>query len=494
MEWPTAYHTEVRNLSIITRFFGFTEADERLRSLVSRLSVLMLVVAATTQLTTTFFMVSIAEALGGGSIIAGMTMIGLLIVIQMAVQTALDYPSGSVGDYIGQRYILAVGFLCFSSAVFMVSTVTPDTPFWVFVMIYILTGAGASQMSGAFNAWFDNNYRVAAPHDKDRKQYGVFWGKIGMFFSLVGTLALIPGSVLATVFTRPFVFRLEATLYIILAFVTIRAVKDLPEVEAARGKNRKSIREYAGFLREGISYILSNKYVAFVVLGQTLGYSVGIIWGELFLFPMYYSYLNGDVAVSAFRTILFIVSVVQAERASVWSKKFDAETWLPRSLLLGGTGFVFFFAFASIMFVFPPAESAEMIRVLFPLTSFVLLELPASSLIPIVFITLTFTATGFLGVLASILGQRVLLDVIPDRIRNSVYSLSPALATTIAIPQLAICGWLVPNFGFPLAMALTGIISLFGALLVRRGLSYPKPTVTLEPEPSVAVAGAALVE
>ena len=83
----------------------------------------------------------------------------------------------------------------------------------MYALIYGLMGFGASQESGAFHAWFDNNYRVAMPQDKDRKAYGVFWGKVGFIWQISSTLVLIPGSIIATIFFRELVFQIQAKLF-----------------------------------------------------------------------------------------------------------------------------------------------------------------------------------------------------------------------------------------------------------------------------------------
>ncbi|MBD3405402.1 MAG: hypothetical protein GF411_04585, partial [Candidatus Lokiarchaeota archaeon] len=156
-------------MSKVATFFGLKEANEDILQLAGRLAILLPIVSATIQLSTTFFMIFVAEALGDGSYIEGLAYVGVLVVIQMGIQTLLDYPTGALGDYIGQRYVISGAFLSFALAFYLVSFVTTTTPFLYLVLIYVLMGFGNSQMSGSFNAWFDNNYRVAMPGDTDRK-------------------------------------------------------------------------------------------------------------------------------------------------------------------------------------------------------------------------------------------------------------------------------------------------------------------------------------
>ena len=43
----------------------------------------------------------------------GFTELGILVGISFLVQATLDYPSGSLGDWLGQRWILATAFFTF---------------------------------------------------------------------------------------------------------------------------------------------------------------------------------------------------------------------------------------------------------------------------------------------------------------------------------------------------------------------------------------------
>ncbi len=460
-------------MSKIGTFFGLTDANDKILRLAKIMSMLLPVVAATIQLSTTFFMVFVAEALGGGSFIDGMMLVGFLIVVQMIVQTLLDYPTGAIGDWIGQRYVIASAFLCYGLAYYMVSLVNSATPFVFLIALYALMGIGSSQLSGSFNAWFDNNYRVAMPGDKDRKQYGVFWGKIGMLFQIVATAALIPGSIIAAILGRAWVFQLQAVMCVVIAAIVLRLVQDFPEVEAARQK--PTMTEYTSLLKSGVSFLFSNKFMMYVTLGGCVIWSAGFVWGELILFPLYFSYLVSDIAVSSFRTILFIPGIFTQERSGVWSRKFDPKTWIPRFRLLQFGGFLFYIVLAITMFLFPPATGGAIIDVILPFTTIAIMRMPASSVLPVLLIMCTFTLTGLFGGFAEILTQRILLDVIPNKIRNGMYSLSPTIATIFAIPQIALFGWLIPTAGFPVTLASVGIVALIGVVMIRKGLSYPIP-------------------
>ncbi|MFW9815110.1 MAG: MFS transporter [Candidatus Thorarchaeota archaeon] len=471
-------------MSRMKAFLGLPDANEKVLRLATIMAMLGPLANVTFVLSTTFYVIFVAEALGGGPgmYLQGMGLVGTLVVVQMVVQILLDYPTGAVGDWIGQRYIVASASVSYAISFFMVSFVTTETPFFYLVAVYAIQGFAQSQQSGAWGAWFDNNYRVAMPGDTDRKQYGVFWGRMGMMMQIFATASLIPGGILAVVFSRPWVFQLQAILALFLAILVFRLVRDFPEVEEQR-TGRPEMSEYVSILKGGVSFLFKHRFVRNIVVGGMLATSSILVWGNLILFPMYFLYLITDVAVASFRTTLFLPGVIAQERSGVWSRRFEPKKWIPRFRLLQTCGFVFFWVFALIMWILPPAPpNGNTLVVYWPFTEIAILTLPIENLLPIIIIFSTFVATSFFGGFAEILTQRVLLDVIPNRIRNSMYSLSPTIATLFAIPQIALFGWIVaiPVIGFPLTLALCGLVSLGGVFLIRNGLHQERPVLEEE--------------
>ncbi len=467
-------------MSRTSSFMGFTAADTKALHLGRVLMILLPTANIIFTLSTTFYTIFVAEALGGGDFIAGLGLLGILLAIQMITQTLLDYPSGALGDAIGQRYVIAIGNSLYAVVFFMVSFVTAETPFYYLAIIYLIQGIAQSQISGAWGAWFDNNYRVAMPHDTERKQYGVFWGRMGMISQIAATAALIPGSILATVFNRPFVFQLEAIGAVFFAMLVLRYIRDFPEVEAMRDE-RLSMSQYTALLKEGVSYLWHTPFVKYLVIGSMLTTSTIMVWGELILFPLYFSYLITDVAVASYRTLAFLPGVAANERSGIWSQRFEPRKWIPRFRLLQACGFAFYILLATMMFFFPPVQDAAAMATIFlPFTSIVLIELPLQHVFPIVFLFSLFTCTMFFGGFADILTQRQVLDAIPDRNRNSLYSLEPTILMILATPQIVVFGWLIPIIGFPATLIICAFISLVGVLIIRYALSLEKPVIPRE--------------
>jgi MFS family permease len=465
------------------RIFGIAEPTEKVVSLVKMLSVLLPAFAASFQISTTFWMIYIAESLGNGDYFAGLTLVGFLVVLQMAIQTVLDYPTGALGDWIGQRYVIASALLCYAVAFGLSSLIVKNTPapFWIYVTIYVFFGLGSSQESGAFNAWFDNNYRVAMPHDKDRKQYGVFQGRLGMVWQVSSTLVLLPGSWLAFFYGETWVFGLQAIFAVFLAIVVFRLVKDLPGVREEKDE-RPSLGEYGTLLKDGFRFLWSSRFVSFIMLGEVLMWSTGPAWWNILLFPLYYSFLVTQVAVSAFRTLVFIPQALANERSGVLAKRFDPKTWIPRFRFLQFTSVIFYLVLAVIVYLFPgiPAgtnpETIDFYTILIPFTNLPLIEIPVQTAIPVILLFILFVGLNMFGAIAGILTQRVMLDVIPNRIRNSMYSLQPTLVMLVAMPLIAFFGWFIPfTGGFLLTFIICAVISLVAVVMIWAAFNNPIP-------------------
>jgi MFS family permease len=461
-------------LGRVTTYFGLKDANPevvRLAGIFTALSTIMNIAFA---ISTTFYLIFVAEALGNNDFLLGMTFVGFLVIVQMAVQTIFDYPTGVIGDWLGQRFILATAFITYAFAFYMVSLVTTSTPFLYLILIYALMGFASSQQSGAMGSWFDNNWRVTMPEDEGRKEYGVFQGKATMLFWLTNTLILIPGGILATLFGRPWVFQFQAIMCVIISLLCLKFVRNLPDTEELDQK-RPTMDEYFSLLREGIQFLFSSPYVKYLLIGSMLVNSCIAVWSQLILFPMYYSYLVSDVAVASFRTVVMLPMVFYAERSGVWAKRFDTKKWIPRFRFLQSGGALFFWLFAIIVFVFPiPPPNAPMIDYILPGTDILILKVPADSITPVFLMIVVFFAAALFLQLANVLTGRVFVDAIPNRVRNGVYSLFPTVILLLSIPQIAFFGWLI-SVSIPATLISIGLISTLGCYLIRKGLQHPHP-------------------
>ncbi len=453
-------------MSRAARLLGLDDATPEGIRLSVKLAALIPAFSISFQLSTTFYMIFIAEQLGNGDYLVGLGLVGFLLVIQTIVQTVLDYPTGALGDTIGHRYVIASALLCYAGAFWVTSLTNPQSPYWMFVLIYVLLGIGYSQESGAWASWFDNNYRIAMPKDTERKQYGVFQGRLGMLSQLVTTAVIIPGSLIALVLQRQWVFQLQAVLSILLAITVLRVITDLPGARPEKNQS-PSFRDYGENMKEGLLFLKSSKFVKLLVLGEIVLFCVGPVWGSLLLWPFYFSYLFTDIGVSGFRTLIFAPLALSNERSGVWAKKFEPEKWIPRFRIFGFVGSAFSLILASIIFIFPaPTEPGDVFSIVFPGSSLPLFEFPASTIIPVVLTAILFVMSSLFGTIAAILTQRVIIDVVPNKIRNGFYSLRATLIVLASLPLFPFFGWLTPEFGFAASFFVFFIITTIGTILI----------------------------
>lgn len=459
----------------ITSYFGLQGDKPELTKLAATFLGLSTSMTAAISISTTFYLIFIAEALGNGSYIDGLALAGVLIVVQKAVQTLLDYPTGILGDLVGQRWVLASAFLTYSAAFYIVSLITDSSPFGLFLIVYILMGVAASQESGALDSWFDNNYTLTVPEDKKKAHYGVFVGKQAMFLRISRALAILPGAFIAVLVARAFVFQIQSLACTLIAVAAVVLVHDIPIENEIEQPDDVEVK-YFSLLRESARHVISSPFLKYIILGNTLFLSIGFTWAELIMYPYLYEYLTSDFAVALLMTTVFVVFAFLWERSGVWAKRFEPRKWIPRFRFIQSSGVLFFCLFAIIMLVFPPPPiTSELIDIAVPFTNIVFLKVPSESIMPILLILAVWFVQGIFFTVAAILWIRVLIDVIPNRIRNGVYSLLPTLVVLFAIPQVALFGRLISVSGISVVLLLSGLVSSMGVLLLRKGFSFQSP-------------------
>ncbi len=224
-----------------------------------------------------------------------------------------------------------------------------------------------------------------------------------------------------------------------------------------------------------MKFIYSDPLIKWLLIGGTLVFSTLIAWSNFIIFPLFYAYMLTDVAVASFRTLLRIPGIFTDERSGVWSQRFEPRKWIPRFQLTQNCGCLFYIFFAILVFIFPPLTEGTIIEFYFPNTDILFLAIPVESFVPVTIMFFAFVIGGLLYAFQNILTQRILIDVVPSRIRNSVYSLIPTLTILFALPQILIVGPAIEIVGFPPALIFMALLAGIGAILTKRGLSYPMP-------------------
>ena len=370
--------------------------------------------------------------------------LGKLAALSFIVQAVFDYPSGTLGDWIGQRWILAIAFISYGISYWLLAFADS---FESLAIVYILSAFAASQESGALQAWFDNNYKTATDDiDPERKFYQKFLGKFNMIQGFIWAFTILIGGFIATYLFRETVFVLQAVGMIILGIISIFVIKDLPGTK----KSEQSVKKYFGLLKEGVMFVVTTKHIFFFVVGLCLLNSMWMIWGNMILFPMYYGYTGSDLGAGIFRFIAWINQSATASYAGKISTKLNFRRWIPRLEWL--VMFGYFTSFALILFIFPLKESLN--------------------LAPIALAIIAFAFFDFSANIMFVLRQRFYLDTIPNHIRTSIYSLIPTTVLIVSAFFMIFAGSFIEDYGFTITLIGMACIGTIAALIMYYGFRF----------------------
>ena len=371
----------------------------------------------------------------------GFTLAASCTSIMLLTQLIFDYPRGSLGDWIGQRWVLAIAFICYSFTFFLL--ISANT-FMDFAFLNIINGFGNAQSSGAFETWVDNNYRESVgERDSDRRIYGFTMGRIGSLTNLSLGASFLVGGSLSTAFDRSFVFRIQFILALIVVVLILVFIKDLNK-KSIIPSSHSSLHNYLNFLAGGFKFLASNRVNFFFILGLSFYNVTWLIWGNLILFPIYFGYTGSDILASTLRMTLFFVGIpVSFFMANVIKKISNKRLNLFIFLQI----ILFFPSFIALTYLVPPKKQFNPLGIL---STFILLA----------------TLVGLLFDVSRTLSQRILLDLIPSKNRNAIYSLMPSIVSFLGIFVLPFAGSAVENFGLHIGILMAGLICVFSLFLL----------------------------
>lgn len=388
----------------------------------------------------------------------GFALTSVTLSFSFLVQLIFDYPSGSLGDYIGQRWVLIISYVSYGIAFLLTASAYS---FSGFMIIAFFNGFGNAQNSGAIATWLDNNYqRVVGDSDPERKIYGFGRARVLTMTRVVSALSFMVGGFLATFISRQFVFGFQAVAVILIIILVYLVVTDEKE-DVSIGdseKERHSSNNYFKHLVGGVKFLLSSKEAFFFIFGSALLFASFTIWGNLILFPIYFGYSGSDGLASSLRTIVFIVGVPISLYTAKISRRFTTDK-VPHVTLL----FVLFFypSFILLTTIMPIANELNLI----------------ACLISLIILNSTIPTLFDLGI---ILRQRVMVDLVPSEHRNAIYSLIPTIISSFGIFLLPISGVLIESYGLPAGITAAFVVGLTSAIMITLGMVFYNAKMKLE--------------
>ncbi|MHA2073689.1 MAG: MFS transporter, partial [Candidatus Hodarchaeales archaeon] len=397
---------------VINKYLGINELTPRAQyyvrmfSLVSSFSTFLLI------LSNTFFVLYSIDRIG-------FALTSITLSFSFLVQLLTDYPSGSLGDYIGQRWVLTISYISYGIAFFLM---TLAQSFPAFMLIAFFNGFGNAQNSGSLNTWLDNNYKkVVKDTDSERKIYGFSRSRVLTLTRISSAFAFMIGGTLATLISRNFVFGVQGFLSIFLIILVLLVIKDeeIDMIVSSDKKKKSAVNGYFSHFLAGLKFLFSSKAPFFFILGTAFLFGSFAIWGNLILMPLYFGYSGSDSLASGLRTFAFVTGVPISIYIAKLSQRLTKEK---ASILTFLFVILFYPTFILLTFLLPINNEFNLIGCL---VSVIIL----SGLIPTLFD------------LGQILRQRIMIDMIPSETRNAVYSLIPTIISVLGIFIVPIAGF-----------------------------------------------------
>lgn len=432
---------------IITKFLGIQSLPEKSATLMRTYLLLSLSGAFLESLSSTFFILFAYDQIG-------IAQASIVMSVMLLVQLITDYPSGSLGDWIGQRRVLTIANLFYVISYLLL---TISNTFSGFLILAIFFGLGNAQASGALETWLDNNFqKVVGNADPERKIYGFSMARITSSIRIIMAIAFITGGTIATLISREHVFFIQAFLSFILIIMVFSLVKNVKtDYDEELQLRETSTKEFFTFLTGGIKFLVSSKTAFFFLVGISMIFAAFNVWGTLILLPIYFGFTGSDGLASVFRTIMFLIGIPLGIFMANVSKRFSSDK-LPHFYFLG------------ILSYFPPFI---VLFAIIPIkNSFNLLGLIITAIILTV-------SNNCLFDVADVLRGRTMLDLVPSENRNAVYSLIPTIVSVFAIPLLPVAGKLIEDSGLRAGIMVSLVLSCIGAFFIFLSLYFKKKIV-----------------
>lgn len=329
-------------------FLGTAELPPLAQRLVQRFVLLISLQTSMYLISRAFYMLVIIDYVGFQTL-------GLFLAASALIQAILDYPSGVLGDWIGQRWVLTSAFLFYGLSY---SLLFHANSLLEIFFVYVFSAIASSQESGALQSWFDNNYMISIDKtDSNREIYQEFQGKSQSILGFIGAFSIVLGGFVATLQFRKLVFLVQAVSMFFTAALCLFFITDFSE----NIRPKRSFRKYFHILKEGLYFGFFTKYMFFFTISICLWNIIWQIWIEMILFPIYFGYSGSDAGAGIIRFIGWMGNSIIAGRAGIWSKKLNPHKWVPRLnfvILLS-----FFDYFALLLTLFPLENEFNIIPV-----------------------------------------------------------------------------------------------------------------------------------
>ena len=381
--------------------------------------------------------------------------VSIIFAVQMATQLIFDYPTGILGDWLGQKKILMSAFIFLSSANLCLLL---SNSFVIYVLFAVLSGLGNSQFSGALDSWYDSHYTIQCSEiDPDREIYGLLSGRVYSMYLGIAGLTILASGLIANNFSRLILFIIQIGVYIILGVCVWLGLTPSSKAENCDLKNEEkkpdSIKNnlenssnqepkgsYFSILLKGLKFVFSQKKMWLFFFGIAIYNAfLNSVWTTLILFPLYNQYAITDTLTGVIRWVNLTIDVFLVVILAKYSSKTKKKEL---GYILSLAGMLLCLILVSVYYtLLPPTENFSLGRYL----GIWLISL--SMAIPYRLTWLFYS--------------RIIIDLVPNSIRNSIYSFIPTVILLLAIPANILGGFIIDGYGF-----VAGILLVVGFAVI----------------------------
>jgi MFS family permease len=389
--------------------------------------------------------------------------LGVILTISFLVTAFTDYPTGVLADWIGHKWVLSLAYVFYGlSSAFLAFSQN----FSNLVIAYVFLALANGQSSGTLQSWFDNSYKThTSKIDPNKEHYTEFLGRVKKYSMFSGSIFFLIGGYLAFALPngRRIVFFLQALALFLCAvlfyvFLENKTHKDNEKVRNT-SINSQSKSKFIQLLSDGLKFTVSSKLIFLLMISSVLLVATSMVWLNLILFPLYLGYSGSDAGAGTYRWILWFSGGVISMKAGQLANKISAKSWIPKLNALQNT---FYIGFTALIIIFIPINPARF------------------KLIGLVLIYLNFVIGYYFLEVHRYLKQKLYLDIIPDEMRNSIYSLLPTLGLLLSAPLILIMSRVLDENGFSVTLGILLLISLVACVIEYLALQYYEPTTTSE--------------
>ncbi|MHA1989448.1 MAG: MFS transporter [Candidatus Hodarchaeales archaeon] len=393
-------------------------------------------------LTDAFFIIQASESVG-------LKELTILLAILFLSKALLDFPAGIIADWIGQKSSLVISAILFALSYYQISLAEN---FSGFTLAFLALGFAEALQSDTFFNWFDNKYKEIVVEDTEWTIYSKIISRYSMVEMFVLASAYIIGAQLVATFTRSRIFLYQSVLFLLLIFLFLLVIRDYKIDKTAPKAPRIKLSE---IVKGAFAYSFKNRIVFLFLLGSAIT-GVAIVYWDYFLSILLYKELvhGSDNWIGVAIAIeYFIAGILTGLLGILTNKIIKFKRWLILSLLIA---FPLFFG-GIYLFIRDSTLSAEFFYI--DLAKFFIL----------------FTVITIPYYFYKLLNYRLLIDIIPDEFRSSIYSLLTSI-TFIFGSIVIFLGSETFSVSLEISFYWNTIIATVGAFLIIFILFFYKPS------------------